>query len=136
MSHAWWKKYFFFALALFLAQLGLMVFFEEAWRTTGWDWAYVPIAAAELAGLLGFAWRRRLGRPELWQIVFLASLAYEAAGWFSLATDPDLKAGAHESFIMLALLADWIVRLPMLIALFLYGFRSKALWQPGTPAPS
>ena len=88
----------------------------------------VPNQTAQLTGLAGFAWWRRLGVPVVWQVVFLASAFCDGWDLVSVATDPDLRSGGHETLIALQIIGTLLLQGPMLIALFLYGFRCKKLW--------
>jgi hypothetical protein len=64
--------------------------------------------------------------------VFLVSVAYEAWSLFSMATDPELKGTDHAGFLVTNAAATLVLQLPMLIGLFLYGFRCKELWHGAT----
>lgn len=135
MRRSWWKAYFFFALAVAIAALSLPLWVEEFREMTWWDWTSIPLSIVQLTGLFGFAWWRRLGVPVVWQVVFLASVFCEGWALVSMATDADLRSGGHEALITLQILGTLLLQGPLLIALFLYGFRCKKLWQLCSAAP-
>jgi hypothetical protein len=137
MHRNWWKAYFFLALAIAVAIMALPLYVYEEGPSTDWrDWMDVPLYMMQLIGLFGFAYWRRIGAPVVWQIVFLGSLAYSGWSWFSMATDPDLLNAGHEALIVLSILGSLLLEAPLLIALFLYGFKCRALWRRDIPAPS
>jgi hypothetical protein len=132
MRRKWWKAYFFLALALTLVVLALPFLVDESRETPWWEWMYVPLYVVQIVGLFGFVFWRRLGVPPVWQVVFLASIAYEIWDLFSMATDPDLKTTDHAGFLMTMVAATLVLQVPMLVGLFLYGFRCKELWHGAT----
>jgi len=131
MRRRLWQAYFFLALVLTVAGLALPFFIEASAETAWWEWMYMPIYVVQLIGLFGFVFSRRLGIPPIWQAVFLISLAYEAWSLFSMATDPELN-GTGYGFLVMTVATTLLLQLPMLVGLFLYGFRCKALWQGAT----
>lgn len=135
MRRNWWKAYFFFALAMTIGALSLPLWVEEFREMTWWDWTAIPLSIVQLTGLFSFAWWRRLGVPLVWQAVFLVSVFHEGWALVSVANDPDLRNAGHEALIALQILGTLLLQGPLLIALFLYGFRCKKLWQPCSAAP-
>src|SRR5262245_8882410 len=131
MRRKLWQAYFFLALVLTIGGLALPFFIEASAETAWWEWMYMPIYVVQLIGLFGFVFWRRLGIPPIWQAVFLISLAYEAWSLFSMATDPELN-GTGYGFLVMTVATTLLLQLPMLIGLFLYGFRCKELWQGAT----
>ena len=131
MRRKLWQAYFFLALVLTVAGLTLPFFIEASAETAWWEWMYIPIYVVQLIGLFGFVFSRRLGIPPIWQAVFLISLAYEAWSLFSMATDPELN-GTGYGFLVMTVATTLLLQLPMLVGLFLYGFRCKELWQGAT----
>ena len=132
MSRGWWKAYFFLALALTGGGLALPLFVDEGHAQAWWEWLYVPLYAVQIVGLFGFVYWRRLAIPPLWQFVFVASVIYEAWDLFSIATDPELKGNSYADLVFASVGVALLLHVPMLIALFLYGFRCKELWLGAT----
>ena len=132
MGRKLWKAYFFLALVLTVAALTLPFVIEGSPETAWWEWMYMPIYVVQIVGLFGFVFWRRLGIPPVWQVVFLVSVAYEAWSLFAMATDPELKGTDHAGFLVTNAAATLVLQLPMLIGLFLYGFRCKELWHGAT----
>jgi hypothetical protein len=128
MRRIWWKAYFFLALALTIGGVGLALFFGEGKETAWWERIYIPLYVIQIIGLFGFVFSRRLGVAALWQLVFLASVAHEAWNLSSMASDSELRGSAHAGLLLSTIAASLVLQLPMLIGLFLYGFRCKGLW--------
>jgi hypothetical protein len=71
----WWKTYFFVALVLALVGLAFPVLLHEGLNSMAWwEWGYVPLYMAQILGLFGFVFWRRLGSPQIWKFVFVASI--------------------------------------------------------------
>ena len=132
MSRKWWKAYFFLALALTVGGLALPLFVDEAREQALWEWIYIPLYAVQIVGLFGFVYWRRLAIPPLWQFVFVASVVYAAWDLFSMATDPELKGNSYADLVFATAGLTLLFQVPMLIGLFLYGFRCKELWRGAT----
>ena len=132
MHRKLWKAYFFLALALTLAGLAVPLFVDESTKLAWWEWIYIPLYAVQIVGLFGFAFWRRVAIAPLWQFVFVASVVYEAWDLFSMATDPELKSTGHGGFLAATVAVTLLLQVPMLIGLFLYGFRCKELWHSAT----
>ena len=133
MRRKWWKAYFFLVLAMTAAGLALPLFVEKTRETAWWEWVYVPLYVVQVIGLFGFVYLRRVGVPPIWQFVFLASVAYEIWDLFSMATDSGMQGIGHERLLIAAaLVASFGLHLPLLIGLYLYGFRCRQLWHSAT----
>jgi hypothetical protein len=132
MHRKCWKAYFFLALTLTIAGLALPLFVDEGRELGWWEWIYLPLYAVQIVGLFGFVYSRRLAIPPLWQFVFVASVIYEVWDLFSMAIAPELKGTGHTGFLVTNVAAALLLQVPMLIGLFLYGFRSKELWRGAT----
>ena len=132
MHRKWWKAYFFIVLALTVGGLALPLFIEFDREMAWWEWLYFPLYAVQIVGLFGYVYWRRLGVPLVWQAVFVASLMFEVWDVFHMSTDPEFQGTGYEGFIASTVAATLIIQVPMLIGLFLYGFRSKELWHGAT----
>lgn len=132
MRRRWWKVYFFLALALTVAGLVVPFIADDDQNMAWWEWIYIPLYVVQILGLFGFVFWRRLGVPPVWQVVFFASLAYEAWDLFSAATNPELEGTGYTGLVVMVNTAILALQVPMLIALFLYGFRSRELWNGAT----
>jgi hypothetical protein len=82
-------------------------------------------------GLVGYAWRIRIGQPLMWQVVFAGQALW--AFMFLAATAQVLlpsfpKATTWGQFAFAALLISFLVLSS--VALFRYAFREN-LWAPG-----
>ena len=132
MRRRWWRAYFYLMLVLTVVGLGLPFFIESDRETAWWEWLYFPLYAVQIVGLFGFVYWRRLGVPLVWQVAFLASLIYEVWDLFQMSTDPELKGTDYAGFLASTVGVTLLLQVPMLIALFLYGYRSKELWHGAT----
>jgi hypothetical protein len=128
MNRKWWKIYFFLALVLTFAEFVLLLFVDDGRTLVWWEWAYVPLYTIQIVGLFGFVYRHRLAIPLLWKFAFVASVAYEVWELLSIATDPQLHGADQAIFFVATVAMGLALQVPMLLGLFLYGFRSKELW--------
>jgi hypothetical protein len=131
MNRKWWKAYFFLALALTVFGLAFPLFVDERPKVAWWEWVYIPLYIVQIVGLFGFSFWRKIAIPPLWQFVFIASVAYEAWNLYSTVTDREL-APEYGGFIASTLAATLLLQVPLLVGLFLYGFRCKELWRGAT----
>ena len=129
----WWKLYFFLALAMTVAAIALPFFFDNS-ATPWWDWLYVPLYVFQIVALFGFVYWRRIALPRLWQLLFIATIAYEAWNIYATATDPELTAnmqglsGVH-MFMLPVFGIVYFLQIPLWIGLYLYAFRCQELWR-------
>ncbi len=131
MRRRWyWKVYFVLIGALTVSGIGLSFYYpgETASLDRIAEWASVPMYAVQLVGLFGFIHWRRIGSPLLWKFVFAATVlefvwaSYEMALETSVFSSDDLPFFLSMAFGGIALL------LPLLVALYIYAFRSQELW--------
>jgi hypothetical protein len=126
----WWQAYFVLVFVLTAVGLVLPLSLDDFPEMVWWEWVYVPIYLIQVAGLYGFAFWRRIGIPRIWQYAFVASLAYAIWDLFGIATE---TSGA-ELFVVFTIAGLVVLEAPMLLALFLYGFRCTDLWRPANEA--
>lgn len=90
-------------------------------RSEAEDYLDLALTAVALAGILGFAYRRRLVGADLWKAIAVVFPAWNFVYQFHL------EGGS------LALVGSWlpihVMLLPGYVSLFLYGYRSEALWE-------
>lgn len=124
-----WKVYFFLAVVLTIGYFVAPHLIDDT-TEMGWlEWALIPLSAVQLLGLFGFAFERRVSVQGLWRLVFIASIAYEIWDWYSVMTMPDVVGSG---IFLIGIGVAVLLEIPMLIALFLYGFRSRELWRAAT----
>jgi hypothetical protein len=126
MRRTWWKVYFLVILAPTILGIASRLFVEHDRQLPWWEWLVIPLSVVQIVGLFGFVYWRRLVSPLLWQVVFLLSVANEVWDLVSISTDPELK---DDTFFVGAVV---FLQIPLLIGLFLYGFRCKELWRGAT----
>jgi len=77
----------------------------------------IPVSLIGVAGLLAYAFRRRLLKPDFWRAWLIAQIVWDLS--YNL-TSPNDDTGRVISVMIIAL--------PLYLAVFLYGFRSESLW--------
>jgi hypothetical protein len=129
----YWKVYFFFLAAQMVLTIGFSLYYLE--DATALDaiaeWAVFPLYAVQLLGLYGFIYWRRFANAMLWRLVFVASIVEAAqTSWvvYSMPDSlPDIPAFGSWIFLATALVVAVLI-VPLLVGLFLYAYRSAALW--------
>jgi hypothetical protein len=124
----WWFVYFAFAAIVALVTIVTPLLLElvrERW--VWWQWVYIPLIVFQMAGLFGYVFSRRIGFPRLWQFAFVVSVPYALWGSYSLTLNPTF-AGRSVGFWVAIIAFGFVLNVPLLIALFRYGFRSKDIW--------
>ena len=127
-----WKAYFFFWLALF----GVIILASFAWPEGMKPWETYDYIEAVLwlvgiLGLYGFSFRRGFGKANYWKVIFIIILAVEVVyPAVELLREWSPVAEEESNGLSLFLLAALVLMVPYYIGLYLYGWRSKALWEP------
>lgn len=124
-----WKLYFLLSLALFVYGLflGIKGTWEEKEPPTLVALLSNAIDAVALVSLYGLAWQVRLGFRGLWVASFFLSLGlfiYYSGDVLTAFRPIDWSNAFTVRFLFMTLLLS----LPMLVANFLYAFRSDYLW--------
>jgi hypothetical protein len=119
-----WKVYF-WLLTLSLAALYGFTFYS----TTVPVFCYfdVPISVVGLVGLFGFAHHKRIAHAMYWRMWFFGLLLWDTL--FNLVLSGWVRM---EPVDMLGSIIIYGLLVPEYVALYLYGFRSKPIWQAGT----
>jgi hypothetical protein len=135
MQRRWyWKLYFFLGVLLTALMVVLLVGFslyfpEQASAleiVSGW--VALPLYVVQLIGLYGFVYWRRFGYERLWQLIFAATVIETVWTFYSVGDDlPDLE-GYETGLLAFTAVAGTALTAPLLIALFIYAFRSSRLW--------
>ena len=88
------------------------------------------MAATALVGVFGFVSRMRILSPVFWRVFMPALLAWDIAYNFVLVGQLDLAMQSVEPMegFPWDLVAGVTFLAPMYVALFLYGYRSKPIW--------
>ncbi len=143
MQRRWyWKAYFFLSALLVALGVGFaLVLLVALVSGFSFEWldestvpemiagsAALPFYAVQLVGLYGFIYWRRFGYERLWQLVFAVTVIDMVWTIYSVTDDlPDLQ-GYETAFSVGMGLAGIILEAPLLVALFVYAFRSSTLW--------
>ena len=96
---------------------------------TVFDVVDVPLAAAALVGVFGFFSRLPMLRPAFWRAFLPALLLWDIIYHVVLAGLLDLAQRSVEHPEWDLLIIQVALPAPMYAALFLYGYRSSAVWQ-------
>jgi hypothetical protein len=141
MQRRWyWKAYFFLGVVLSASLVVLLAAFSYFFPDKVFAPEMIagsvslPLYFVQLVGLHGFVYRRRSGYARLWQLVFAATVLETAWSFYSAADDlPDLHG--FDAWFYAGFTLGWTALMtPLLVALFLYAFRSPRLWAEATLA--
>ena len=83
----------------------------------------LPLTVVAYLGLIGYAFRRKLGSRHIWKAVFIVFVAWELIFNFFLSPDSLGQVG-------IATVASWmaVLLLPEYVALWRYGYGQQDLW--------
>jgi hypothetical protein len=131
MGRRWyWKLYLILMTALTVGGVGLPFYYWEESSSIDRmaEWLSLPMYIVQLVGLFGFIYWRRIGSALLCKLVFAATVlelvwvAYE----MSMETGP--FPGENLPFFLAMVVGGSVVLLPLVVALYVYAFRSHRLW--------
>lgn len=92
------------------------------------EWISLPFYIVQLLGLYGFVYWRRFGYERLWQLVFAVTVIETVWTVYSVGDDlPDLE-GYETGLLAVMAVGGTALMAPLLVALFIYAFRSSRLW--------
>jgi hypothetical protein len=126
----YWKAYLVLIAALTVGGIALSIMWWEDTpvldRIT--DWISLPMYIVQVVGLSGFIYFRRIGSLLLWKLVFAGTvLEFGWAAWQMIEHSEEFS-GFGTAFAVGMPLTIALASVPMLIALYIYAFRSQALW--------
>ena len=132
MRRLCWKLYFYLAVLLTVG-VGATPFLVSSDITayTLRDIALWPLYVAQLVGLYGYVYVRRIGSCRIWQLIFVVSMldAFWMAYEFTTSASP---AELGSLFVVTVAAAAAVLILPLWLALYSYAFRSESLWANAT----
>jgi hypothetical protein len=139
MHRRWYWKLYLGLMALFTAGVvGVSLYFwgEAAsyYRVT--DWLSLPVYVVQLVGLFGFVYGRRIASALLWKLVLAVTVLELAWGFYETVRDADPLAGGELPFLLALGAVGAVLYLPLVVALFIYAFRSPGLWAHHPSAPA
>ena len=126
-----WKAYLFFCLILTGAIILASFAFPKEMEPWGsFDYIQAVLWLVGIVGLYGFAYGRGFGRVVYWKIIFLIILAVDVIYPMLFLIDEwpaviEESSGEFGYFLF----TGWVFVVPFYIALYLYGWRSEALWE-------
>lgn len=114
-----WKIYAILLLVVVLLGMTAAVTGEEP--LTKWELSDMPISIIGLIGVVAFAFKKAIFRPRFWKNWLVLSILWGFLFWMFSSRD------IFEYGIATGIIAS-ILALPAYLALFLYGYRSKEIW--------
>ena len=128
----WWLAFFALNVIVALIAIATPLLLEPVREQyVWWQWAYVPLLVLQSVGLFGYVFSRRVGFPRIWQFAFVISVPYALWGLYSPTLNATF-AGRSAGFWVATIAFGLVLEVPMLIALFRYGFLSKDVWNRAT----
>jgi hypothetical protein len=128
-----WKIYFWIFLALNLWSYSDELLGNFSTR----DIVSIPLTAIHLIGFFGYAFKKNLFNKDFWKVSFFIVVAWDMF-WIVreiilvfLSTIEIIESGISDFgpvFRIILIAFVFFIFLPSYIALFLYAFRSKELW--------
>jgi hypothetical protein len=135
MSRRWyWKVYLILIASMTVGGIGLSFYWWE--ETVSLDriaeWISLPMHGVQLAGLFGFVYFRRIGSSVLWKFVFAATVVELAWMTYEMTTDAGPFSSSDFAILAAITVVGVVMLLPLLVALYVYAFRSRELWAKAT----
>jgi len=128
----WWRMFFALRVIVALVVIVTPLLLEQVReRWVWWQWTYVALLTFQSLGLFGYVFSRRIGFPHIWQLAFVISVPYTIWNLYGPTLNPTL-AGRSVGFWVAVIALGLVLEVPLLIALFRYGFRSKDVWNRAT----
>ena len=132
MRRPWWRVYFYLMVVLALGAYAVSFFvLTDIDANVLRDVALLPLYLAQLVGLYGYVYVRRIGSHRIWQLVFVASIIealWMAYDFTTVAAPPELG----QSFVVSVAIGTTVLLLPLWFGLYAYAFRSSSLWANAT----
>jgi hypothetical protein len=121
------KAYFWFFLTL-LVLTHAQVF---AGKIAPYDMMDLPFSLMALAGLFGYAYRRRIAHPRFWMIYFFVQIGWDL---FYISSKPfALPDSGSLTEFNISLFFSCLLVAPFYMGLYNYAFRSTGLWNQSSP---
>jgi hypothetical protein len=96
------------------------------------DYLNIVASLVSITGLFGYAFKKRIFRQDFWVYWFLVLVFWDLIYNLSLSyiiNTPEYLDGLHNLyFFWVTILLPIIIRIPLYISIFLYGYRSKLIW--------
>jgi hypothetical protein len=120
--------------ALTVGGVGLSFYYWE--ETASLDriaeWMSLPMYIVQLIGLFGFIYWRRIGSSLLWKFVFGATVLELVWAVYEMAVETSPFPRDDLMFLLAMAVGGTVLLLPLLVALYIYAFRSQGLWVQAT----
>jgi len=95
----------------------------------------IPLTIIGVMGLFGYAYKRRILKPDFWKYYFFVTVVWQFPyGFYFFKNEVELIEFMNQNPIAAIIIAVicFGICLPAYIAIYLYGFRSKDLWDRDT----
>ncbi len=128
MRSAVWKFYFWMILALD------MVSFVMPLDRRAWEFIETGLFLVALCGLFGYCWERRIVARLFWQVFLVVFLGWLLVYFFIIPSPvrQASTAGLAEPTIIALVAVTALLHVPLVWALFAYGFRRGDIWERDT----
>ena len=121
-----WKIYFFVYSALVILSYGAG--WRERW--IAYDYLDIPVQIVLLAGLYGYAFKKQIGNAGFWRKWLPLVVVWDLAG---LLIRYDSSQDNERAVLMgVVIYLAYLIIIPAYCALYFYGHKSEALWNPKT----
>ena len=131
-----WKIYFWILLLLVIAKyvvtLSFLDFAKIEWESA--DFVLIILLVARFVGLYGFVFSEPIGRPTLWQVIFVLILFFDLRyfthnSFFDYAKiSTEFRTVGMNALAIGLIVFGYLLMFPQWLALYLYGFKRKNLW--------
>ena len=120
-----WKIYAWFLAFLLAVGYGVLIWEGIEVR----DIVDMLISLVALIGVFGYAYKRKIISEDLWRVWFFVIIGWDI--FYNLVLEDFTEFSEFTTIeISIVIIIMLILIIPEYIALFLYGFRSEALWKP------
>jgi hypothetical protein len=129
MKPMFWKFYFWVVLSLdliaFVTPLGL----QQDRRV--WETIDMGVFLLAFIGLFGFCWGKQMLSRLFWQVFLVCLLLWIGCYVFAVPAMPLIASRASSLHVPSQLISSLAIvpHLPLIVALYLYSFKSDDLWR-------
>ena len=119
-----WKIYFWILIII-----GLLTYpFYGLSRM--WEVGDLVVYAISVTGVYGFAWKRKIASDKFWKAFFLIHVSWNVYYSYFVSlpqkvAEIDMGGMPHATMATI----NWIPFIPLLIALYFYGYKSEEVWK-------
>ncbi len=129
MDRIGWKLYLVVMLLVLLAILAGDLTNERAFSF--WSYADYLLSTAAMVGVFGYAFRFALLHENIWRLLLLLNVPMDILMATDIFKDPIVVSSPDDlwAYAIFAYVLTLILFCPEYIALYLYGCRSRNIWE-------